>query len=491
MKCRWPIYWGQSRRCVQLGLLFSNTIFAILFALSVPSLRTAAQTVASSEIHVPAPYTPQVWDIDWQYLANPANRRDWTDRFHYIQLGSDASKYLSLNAQIRERGEYQDYPAFGAQPSDNGYFLQRYLSSADLHLGPRFRTFIQFDSGLEDGRDGGPRPGIDEDRFDINQGFIDLVPYRHDDDNLTIRSGRQLISIGSTRLVAIGAGLNVEQPFDGFRLMLHQSGWSADGIAVRPVSIGVGVFDNEPNSTEELWGLNLTHAVPHLKSTFVDVLYLGFDHKQARYTQGTGREQRETIGGRIWSHTSTWDYDFEYTGQFGRFGSGNIRAWGTGYHLGYTFKKLRFSPHPEIDGGVLSGDSNPHDNTLHTFNPLFPNGNYLNESILLGPYNMIIVRPTMKYAFTRKLSSNTNYEALWRESKQDGAYNIVGILTHPPDGSNASFIGSQIQEELDYSFSRHLSGALTYEHFFSGEFLKQSPPGKSVNFISPQLMWNF
>jgi hypothetical protein len=97
----------------------------------------------------------------------------------------------------------------------------------------------------------------------------------------------------------------------------------------------------------------------------------------------------------------------------------------------------------------------------------------------------------MKYAFTQKLSSNTNYEVLWRQSKQDGAYNIVGILTHPPASSHASFIGSQIQEEIDYSFSRHLSGALAYEHFFVGQFLKQSPPGKSLNFISPQLMWNF
>jgi hypothetical protein len=491
MKFRWPIVCA-SRRRSRLSLLCSRSLIALLAAWPLMSIATAAQTFASSENHAPPPYTPQIWDIDWHYLANPANRQDWTDDLHYLRLGSGNNAYLSLHGQIRERGEYQDDPAFGAQPRDNGYFLQRYLSSADLHLGSRFRSFLQFDSGLIYARDGGPRPGIDEDRLDVNQGFIDIVPYHHADENhLTIRSGRQLISIGSTRLVAIGAGLNVEQPFDGFRLTLHQSGWTADGIAVRPVSVGVGMFDNKPNSTEELWGLNLTHAVPHLKSTFFDVLYLGFDHKQARYTQGNGREQRETIGARLWSHTPTWDYDFEYTGQFGRFGAGNIRAWGTGYHLGYTFTNVRFAPHPEINGGVLSGDNNPHDNTLHTFNPLFPNGNYLNESILLGPYNMIIVRPTMKYTFTRRLSSNTNYEWLWRQSRQDGAYNIVGILTHPPAGSNASFIGSQIQEEIDYSFSRHLTGALVYEHFFAGQFLRQSPPGKSVNFISPQLTWNF
>ena len=97
----------------------------------------------------------------------------------------------------------------------------------------------------------------------------------------------------------------------------------------------------------------------------------------------------------------------------------------------------------------------------------------------------------MKFSFSPKLSSNTNYEFLWREAKQDGVYNIAGFLINAPGTSQARFIGSQIQQELDYSFTRHLTGALAYEHFFAGRFLKQSPPGKSLNFISPQLMWNF
>jgi hypothetical protein len=446
----------------------------------------AAQTV------IPPPYTPQTWDIDWSYLAQRGARQsvdtDWTDRFHYIPLGD--TSFLSVNGQVRERGEYQDQPAFGAQPPDNGYFLQRYLLSADLHLNQRFRTFIQFDSGFVDGRDGGPRPGIDEDKLDVNQGFIDMTPIKSGDRTLTVRAGRQLISLGSTRLVATGAGLNVEQPFDGFRVMLHAGHWIADGLAVRPTETKTGAFDNEPNPAEELWGLYLTRALPSLH-TNLDLYYLGYDHKSVRYTQGTGREQRETIGTRFWSHTPTWDYDFEYTAQFGRFNGGNISAWGAGYHIGYTFTNARFAPHPELDGGVLSGDHNLHDNTLGTFNPLFPNGNYLSQSILLGPFNLIILRPTYKTALTRKASSNTNLELLWRQATQDGVYNIAGILTHSPENSTSRFIGTQIQQEFDYNFTRHLSGSLAYEHFFAGKFLKQSPPGRSLNFISPQLTWNF
>jgi hypothetical protein len=309
-----------------------------------------AQTIS------PPAYTPQVWDIDWSYLAQPAAssspHRDWTDRLHYISLGNN--DYLSLTSQVRERGEYQDHPAFGAQPPDNGYFLQRYLFSSDLHLTEHFRTFLQLDSGLINGRDGGPRPAIDKDQLDFNQGFIDITPLQSSDRSLTLRAGRQLVSLGSTRLVATAAGLNVEQPFDGLRLMLHAGPWSVDGLALRPTEAKIGIFDNEPNPAEELWGLYLSRALPSWH-THVDLYHLGFDHKSVRYVQGTGREQRETIGTRVWSHTPTWDYDFEYTAQFGRFNTGNISAWGTGYHLGYTFNRARFAPHPELDGGILSG----------------------------------------------------------------------------------------------------------------------------------------
>ncbi len=466
-------------------------LFMLLALACLTTGVSRAQAAGSFRAALPPPYTPQVWDIDWSYLAQPGAVTDWTDKFHYMPAGPRPGHYLAITGQVRERGEYQDHPAFGAQPADNGYFLQRYLLSGDLHLGPHVRTFVQLESGLEEGRDGGARPGIDLDKLDINQAFLDWTICKKQDSHFSVRAGRQLVSLGSTRLVAIGAGLNVEQPFDGFRLILQAAGWTGDALAVRPTLIKTGFFDNQPNSGEELWGLSLTHRLPWLPRAFVDGYYLGFDHRQARYAAGVGREQRETVGGRVWSHAADWDYDFEYTGQFGRFGPGNIRAWGTGYHLGYTFQQARLHPHPEIDGGFLSGDHHLQDHTLGTFNPLFPNGNYLSESILLGPYNLIIARPTLKLALSKKASSNTNVELLYRQSLQDGVYNIVGILTHAPSASRARFIGSQIQEVLDYEFSRHLSGSLAYERFFAGAFLKESPPGKSVNFVSPQLSWNF
>ena len=276
---------GKVRAHVYLRL---HALLCCSLALWILLPRARAQTIAASEKTPPAPYTPQVWDIDWSYLREAHNREDWTDCLHYIPLGKTPRHFLSITGQVRERGEYQDHPAFGAQPANNGYLLQRYLLSADLEAGGHFRTFVQLDSGLINGRDGGPRPEIDEDKLDFNQAFLDVTPWRAGEDaSFTVRAGRQLVSLGSTRLIATGAGLNVEQPFDGFRLTLHAAGWTANGLALRPTLIESGAFDNQPNATEELWGIYLTHPMPRLRHAHFDLYYLGFGHKTARYTQGS------------------------------------------------------------------------------------------------------------------------------------------------------------------------------------------------------------
>lgn len=320
--------------------LRSRHLLVFLCALSIV-LSGRAQQPATRAL---PPYTPLVYDADWSALRDPALRVDWTDRLHYVPLGVSGRSFLSVSGQVRERGEHQDYPAFGAQPPDNGYLLQRYLLGADLHLNTRVRFFLQLDSGWIEGRDGGPRPGIDRDRFDINQGFVEFTPWRRAETaNVMVRTGRQLVSLGSTRLVATGAGLNVEQPFDGARVTFHVRGWTADGLALRPTLVSTGSFDNQPNSAEELWGLYTSHPLQMLR-TNVDLYYLGFGHRQARYVAGSGREQRETVGVRVWQRRPLWDYDFEYTNQFGRFGPGDIRAWAFGYHGGYTLVHARLLP---------------------------------------------------------------------------------------------------------------------------------------------------
>ena len=110
----------------------------------------------------------------------------------------------------------------GSAPADrhgnNGYLLERYLLHGDLHLSPFFRFFGQFQSGLEDGRIGGPRPDIDRNAFDVHQAFFDfMLPFDDMKDSLTWRVGRQEMSYGTGRLIDTREGVNLARSFDEVR----------------------------------------------------------------------------------------------------------------------------------------------------------------------------------------------------------------------------------------------------------------------------------
>src|SRR5262249_23501309 len=141
----------------------------------------------------PAPlYQKLRYEEDYTYLRDPARRTDFWDPIKYIPLGDRGDVYLSLGGEGRERYEfYNNFRWDPNSPDTHGYFLQRYLLPADLHVGESLRVFAQLQSSLEDWREGGPRPS-DEDRADVHQLFADLRLWSgQSTDSATLRLGRQ------------------------------------------------------------------------------------------------------------------------------------------------------------------------------------------------------------------------------------------------------------------------------------------------------------
>ena len=56
----------------------------------------------------------------------------------------------------------------------DGFILTRYLVHADFHAGKYFRTFIQLQSSLANGKEVPPSP-VDENQLDLHQAFADVV----------------------------------------------------------------------------------------------------------------------------------------------------------------------------------------------------------------------------------------------------------------------------------------------------------------------------
>ena len=362
----------------------SRLLIALMLVTALP--RLFAQSSSANEApQVDRNYKLLREDEDWSFLQDPALRQDFWDPIKYIRLRQNQDDwYLTIGGEAREVWEQIGNDNWGESPYMNGYLLERYMLSFDAHYGRHFRSFVEFKSGLESFRRGGPRP-IDEKKLDFQAAFFE-VGTAGEQNWAKFRVGRQEMEYGSGRLIDVREGPNVRLSFDGFKVVSKVGVWRVDGFAVRPDLDNPGFFDNAPNHQVGFWGIYSTR--PLTRGVSVDAYYLGLDRKEAAFERGTAHELRHTLGARLWRPVATkrrgWDFDYEGLGQFGTFGSANIRAWTFASDTGYRIPTLRLKPRFSIKSDISSGD-NPRTNTLGTFNPLFPIGNYFGVLASTGP----------------------------------------------------------------------------------------------------------
>jgi hypothetical protein len=272
-------------------------------------------------------YPLPTYEEDWRALQK-SDRTDVWDPIKFVPLSADGAISLSLGGEARATYERFGNPNFGLTPSDPaGYLLQRYLLHTDLRLGSRVRVWTEFNSSLENGRIGGPRPVIDEDKLDLHQAFVDVTVGATGPSAAVLRVGRQEIALGAGRMYALREGPNVPFSFDGVRVIAHAGPWRLDGWAARPVDTTPGVFDDGSAASFDVWGVYGSRVIAlSTKGVGLDVYYMGLVRDAAHFDQGTANENRHTFGARVW-HRGVWAYDAEAMFQAGRFGSGDIRAW--------------------------------------------------------------------------------------------------------------------------------------------------------------------
>jgi hypothetical protein len=182
-----------------------------LFVLLLASAAARAQSVKETDAGCSSTSMklPQMtYHEDVQYLGNAECRTSFLDSIQFIPLSAEGEdRYLSFGFWIRERGEYVSNPNWSDSSPGNAYLMQRYFLHADLHLDERFRFFGELASSLLNGRNGGPRPGVDEETIYVHQAFVDLGLWNSGHDSLTLRAGRQEAALGSENLVSRQYGL--------------------------------------------------------------------------------------------------------------------------------------------------------------------------------------------------------------------------------------------------------------------------------------------
>jgi hypothetical protein len=446
----------------------------------------AAQTMAAE----PPPFTPMRYNEDYSYLRDPARRSGaWWERFKYLPLDAEGWAWLSIGDEIRFRYERYWANNFGSPPRpDEGYLRYRELPYLGVHLGSNLTVFGQLQIAY--GTRAVKNPFIDETGFDVVQGFVEWSPFRAGDVQLSARAGRQVLDFGSGRL--INAGPNIRTAFDGGLVQLQAGGWRADAFLVRPVRPELGSFDDRPDPSRIVWSMYVTRALPGMgPGAALDFYYVGYESDQTGFNQGKALEHRHTLGSRFAGGAGAVRWDLEGNIQLGRFGTADILAWSVSSDEIYTYLKYALKPWVGLRVAVLSGDGDPHDGKLGTFNAMFPEGGYFGENGVLGPSNLILIRTTLGLDLGSGWSLATGQTVYWRASLSDGLYGLAGNLLRPSGGSDTRLVGFQVDVALAWQTNRNLGFALAYSVIVPGGFVADTGPGWTVHFVGGHAMFRY
>jgi hypothetical protein len=389
------------------------------------------------------------WKEDYGFLRDRPETT-FLERLKFIPLNRNRSAYLTLSGQLRERIESYD-PAFLGLPGGSTFtsYGTRLLAGADLHLGARFRTFVELGSYWEDGREPGSRP-VDVGDLELQQAFLDFAALDRPLSRLTLRLGRQEVPVGSGRLVSIRDGTNVRLSFDAAKVTwVRDRRTLLEALAGRPVVPKAGVFESETSDREWFWYGNLTRSGAAAGRPAVELFYVGHSLRGAVYGRGTGDESRHSLGGRVSGRPAPWDYSVQAAYQLGSFGSADIRAWGVASETGLAFVSPPGRPRIALRADFASGDRGDA-GALGTFNAPYPALNYFSEAAIFAPGNSFDLHPYLEVRPARTVAATAGVDLVWRFRTSDAIYRAGGGILVPPGVSGARFVTAITQ--LDASW---------------------------------------
>jgi hypothetical protein len=344
-------------------------------------------------------------------------------------------------------------------------------------------------SATTSGWEGEPPPTQD-DPADVLQAFVESG-FAAGRGQLLLRAGRQELKLGSSRLVSVRESPNVHRAFDGLRAAWITTGHERiDAFYVRPVFPESGTFDDRSSSAQEFWGLYATRDLPGHSGLAADLYYLGLDRDDALFAAGRDRERRHTVGARLFGDVKSLDLNLEGAWQWGAFGDLDIRAWTLSADVGYSMEAWRGSPRFGLKADAISGDRDPGDGTLGTFNPLFPRLPYFSEANIATPANLLDLQPSITVTLPRDFTATLSWNGLWKYAREDAFYAppLAPVPGTAETGSN--YIGQQVSMLAEWRTTENLSLSATYVYFEPGAFVKEAG-GRSGSFGAAWAQFRF
>ncbi|WPR70317.1 alginate export family protein [Flavobacterium sp. NG2] len=415
------------------------------------------------------------------------------DKLKYIQLSKNSS--VSLGGEIREQFQYYENQNFGdvSTTITNSNAVQiwhRAMVHANVELGSKVRLFAQIGSNF---RFANPDPlvaQIDENQLSIHQAFID---YKFHSKWLA-RVGRQEMYYGNHRLFTFREGPNNRLTFDAAKIVYQSNKRKYDLFIMAPVIAKKGVFDDS-SFNEVVIGLHTTEKII-TNYLIMDSYTLYYNTDNRSYNYMKGHERRETSGIRLYSSNNTLNYEIEANYQKGKFNDLKIEAYSLNADINYNIN-TKHNLILGVGANYTSGDKNPSDNKLNTYNSIFSKPPF-GLVAPIGLSNIVNINPYIKINPTEKSNIYAGIYWLRRQSNKDGTYSPGAggaIETRPTPAllysSVSKDIGTLFLIESNYFINKNISLGLDTSYLTAGNYPKETGTGQDILYISFKSTFKF
>ncbi len=428
----------------------------------------------------------------------------------------DGKICIDIQERIRFEGRENTFDFNSAVDSltDDAFFLQRFRIGIAIKPVDWFKVYLQGQDAQEWDSDRPDIPGTlgaeGDDNFDLRQAYVQIGPKAF---NVTL--GRQVLAYGDERLIGPGEWNNITKTWDAARLQFVQPKFSVDLFAGSVVNIYRDSFDlsdlfngSETHRDQIFSGIYASTSAVDFQ--VMDFYALVLDQEvpnptapaitsPATFNGLSGRHTGfVTLGTRLKGDPKKlngWDYEGEFAFQTGKVADLNLTAFAAHAGLGYVFP-CAWKPRLFFEYNYASGDDDPTDGNIQTFQNLFPsNHKFYGYMDLFSWQNIHNPEISLRAQPTKELTLEADAHAFWLANTNDAWYRANGVTRVRPLNAAAraadSYAGSEIDLLATYKPVKFLTLVAGYSHFFAGAYLHDTGADDDADFGYVQALISF
>jgi hypothetical protein len=394
-------------------------------------------------------------------------------------VNGELPSWLRLSGEYRVRAEGYEGGSY-TTGNNQGYLLSRFQLNMDVRFS-WFRVFAQTEDSRVLGNDAIPDASPYQDTFDLRQAFVELGD--SEKGHFAVRAGRQELIFGDQRILGISNWINTPRTFDAVHADVNYGKVRIDAFSASLVNDVDGSFDHSKagNDLHGLYG-TISRILPGATIEPYLLWHLGAGYKTEEGL--AARRSTKTLAIRIARPAKDRiDYEAHLLRQFGTIGSDSVGAYAMNFDLGYTWSKTALKPRIYADYAYASGDKNPHDGTINTFDQIYPSNHGLYGIVdLFGWQNLQDEKFGIEIRPAKKVMVSTVFHNLNLASASDALYNGSGnAVVRNAAGVDGSHIGTEWEGTGAFKVTKYLTSGVGYGRLFPGDFMKKATKGSPYN----------